>query len=75
MAEPTRSEHLAWSKMRALQYCDLGDVSQAFASIASDLSKHPETVRHAGLEIGSRLLFAGMLSTPEEMRKFIEGFN
>ena len=71
----TRSEHLAWCKQRALEYVDRGDVSQAFASMTSDLRKHGETQDHAGIELGASLLFGGHLSTPEQMRTFIEGFN
>ncbi len=71
----SRSEHLAWCKKRALEYCDLGDVNQAFASMGSDLGKHPATANHAAIELGMMLLMGGHLSTPMEMRKFIEGFN
>lgn len=71
----TRAEHLAWCKKRALEYCDAGDVNQAFASMASDLSKHPETEKHSGSELGAMMLFGGHLNTPEQMRRFIEGFN
>lgn len=71
----TRAEHLAWCKQRALAYCDAGDVSQAYASMGSDLSKHPETARHGGLEIGIMMLMGGMLNTPEKMAEFIRGFN
>jgi hypothetical protein len=58
-----------------LEYCDIGDVSQAFASMVSDLGKHPKTANHAGIELGMMLLMGGHLNTPEQMRKFIEGFN
>ena len=71
----TRAEHLQWAKDRALEYVDAGDVQNAFASMASDLNKHPETQGHAGLELGMMQLMAGMLSTPAQMRHFIEGFN
>lgn len=71
----TRSEHLAWCKKRALEYCDTGDINQAFASIASDLSKHDETSQHIGIQLGMGLLLQGKLNTPDAMRKFIEGFN
>ena len=70
-----RSEHLAWCKRRALEYVDGGDLRQAFASMASDLSKHPETENHPGRQLGMMLLMGGQLSTASEMRKFIEGFN
>lgn len=71
----SRSEHLAWCKKRALEYCDIGDVNQAYASMASDLGKHPETENHAAIQLGMMMLIAGHLSTPMEMREFIEGFN
>ena len=75
MSEPTRAEHLAWCKKRALEYVDAGDLPQAFASMGSDLGKHPETANHSGIQLGAMMLFAGHLGTPEKMRKFIEGFN
>jgi hypothetical protein len=72
---PSRAEHLEWCKKRAYQYCDMGDVNQAFASMGSDLGKHPETANHAAIQLGLMLLMAGHLSTPEKMREFIRGFN
>jgi hypothetical protein len=71
----SRQEHLDWCKRRALQYVEIGDLEQAFASMASDMTKHSETQNHAGLEIGALMLLGGQLDTPERMRKFIEGFN
>lgn len=71
----TRAEHLAWCKKRALEYCDVGDVNQAFASMASDLGKDPSTEGHIGIHLGMEQLMGGMLSTPYQMRHFIEGFN
>jgi len=44
-----RQEHMAWAKRRALEYVDTGDVKNAFASMASDLGKHPETEGHAAI--------------------------
>ena len=73
--QTSRAEHLAWCKKRALEYCDAGDVSQAYSSMASDLGKHSETVGHIGMELGMGLLIGGHLSTPEAMRKFIEGLD
>ena len=70
-----RQEHLEWCKKRALEYVDMGDLAQAFASMASDLRKHPETENHAGIELGVASMFAGHLATPEKMRKFINGFH
>ena len=43
--------------------------------MASDLNKHDETQKHAGVELGMMMLMSGQLKTVQEMRKFIEGFN
>jgi hypothetical protein len=74
-ATVTRAEHLAWSKARALQYVEQGDLTNAWTSMVSDLGKHPDTQGHAALELGMMLLIAGQLGTPTKMREFIEGFN
>ena len=71
----TREQHMEWCKKRAREYCDRGDVSQAMASMGSDLAKHPETKNHPGIAIGIQLLMIGNLSSPFEMRQFIEGFH
>jgi len=70
-----RNEHLEWCKKRALEYVDASDLTNAYASMTSDLGKHPETSGHIGIELGMGLLMIGKLSTDAEMRKFIEGFN
>jgi hypothetical protein len=70
-----RAEHLAWCKERALEYADMGDVANAMASLGSDLSKHPETRGHSGMELMMMLAMGGHLDSPAELRKFIEGFN
>lgn len=72
--QPSRSEHLAWCKARALEYCDSGDVSDAMHSMASDLGEHPETEGHAAIPLGMMMLMRGQLSTPDAMRRFINGF-
>jgi len=71
----SREEHLAWCKERALDLVDQGDLTQAYASMASDLRKHDGTAGHPAIELGMMLMMGGHLSTPHEMRKFIEGFN
>jgi len=71
----TRAEHLAWCKQRALEYCDAGDIAQAFTSMASDMQKNDETRSDAAFLLGITLMANGDLSTPAEMRRFIEGFN
>ena len=75
MNETTRQEHLEWCKKRALEYCDAGDTKNAWASMASDLRKHPETENHSAIKLGMMMLMSGHLNSPAEMRKFIEGFN
>lgn len=74
-ATTTRADHLAWCKQRALEYMDSGDLDGAFASMVSDLGKHPETAHHIGIDLGMMQTMSGTLSTPEQMRKFIEDFN
>lgn len=71
----TRAEHLAWCKTRALQYVDAGDTTNAYASMTSDLMKHPETEGHAAIQLGMMLMMGGHLSTPQQMREYINGFN
>ena len=71
----TRAEHMDWCKKRALEYVERGDTTNAYASMASDLKKHPETADHPAIMLGMQLMMVGDLSTPDKMRKFIEGFN
>lgn len=71
----TRAEHLAWCKERALQYVNSGDVRQGLTSMLSDMGKHDETKDHAALQLMAMLMFSGQLSTTDEARKFINGFN
>ena len=70
----TRDEHLAWCKQRALAYADAGNISDAVASMGSDLEKHPETAGHAGTKLGIGLLIAGLMTDREECRRWINGF-
>ena len=70
-----RTEHLQWCKNRALVYVDNNDLENAYASMVSDLNKHDETANHSVATLGISLMMCGHLSTPDKMRKFIEGFN
>ncbi len=70
-----RTEHLQWCKDRALAYVNAGDLSQAYASMGSDMRKHPETEKHPAISLGFQMMFNGFLDTREKMRKFINGFN
>jgi hypothetical protein len=72
----TRDEHLEWCKKRALEYLDAGDTRQAFTSMMSDLSKHPELENHVGLHIGvGFMMLSGWISNRVEVRRWIVGFN
>lgn len=76
-----RSDHVAWCKERALLELDAPDRTEAdasvnaFASMVSDLSKHPDTEDHPANSLGMQLLIAGHLSTRAEMRRWIKGYN
>lgn len=73
----TRQEHMQWCKDRALEYVNAGDNDQALASMLSDLGKHPETKSSlASLgPLAMMLRISGQLSTRQQMKEFIEGFN
>jgi len=71
----TRQEHLEWCKKRANEYLDNGDVQNAYGSMASDLGKHPETAGHSAITLGMMMMMSGHLSSVQEMRNFIDGFN
>lgn len=73
--EKPREEHLAWAKQRALAYVEIGDLANAFTSLASDLEKHSQTANHLGVQMGFSLMMICQLSTAAEMKKFIEGIN
>jgi hypothetical protein len=79
MTEMTRAEHLAWCKQRAHDELEHGNgteaIGNAWASMASDLTKHPETQTHIAIGLGTMMLAGGQLSTEAEMAKFIDGFN
>lgn len=70
-----RAEHLQWCKDRALEYVENDDTNQAFASFMSDMGKHEETEGHKALDLGMTLLLGGHLSTPQQMKEWIIGFN
>jgi hypothetical protein len=70
----TRDNHLAWAKERALEYVVKDDLDEAFASLANDMSRHPQLRTHPQLILGARLWIEGHFGTPETMRAFIESF-
>ena len=71
----TRAEHVAWCKRQALEYVDQGDPANALMSMLSDLGKHPDTARHTGIALTMMLLRAGSLTTVDDVRRHIDGFN
>jgi hypothetical protein len=71
-----REEHIAECKRRALEYLDLMDPKQAFTSMLSDMSKHPETKEHVGIRMGVMfMMLPGWITNPVEVRRWIVGFN
>lgn len=70
----TREEHLQWCKDRALKYVEKGELSEAVASMVSDMQKHPETeVKNIFLmQLG---MLEMMNNSREGVRRWIEGFN
>jgi hypothetical protein len=68
----TRDEHLAWAKRRALEYLDRGDVSNAIASMASDVQECDELKHHPALIAMG--IFAAMQDDAIAARRWIEGF-
>jgi hypothetical protein len=71
----SRGEHLSWCKERALEIVEKGDITGAYASMASDLNKHPETRNHPAIELGMMLMMTNNLNSKAKMKTFIEGFN
>lgn len=71
----TRTEHLQWCKDRANEYVNRGDLTNAFSSFQSDMTKHPETDGHTALMLGMQLMIGGHLSTAQQMKDWINGFN
>lgn len=64
---------MRWCKERALAYLDQGDIQNAFASMTSDLGKHPET-QTAGEAMTAIGLLYLMNHDHEGMRRWITGF-
>lgn len=71
----TREEHLQWAKQRAIEYVERGELTNALASMGSDLNKHEGTRGHLAIKLGMQLMMSGNLDTPEAMRRFILGVN
>lgn len=72
----SRAEHLAWSKQRALEYVDRGELENAIASMGSDLKKHEawRDSRSVSFMVTEAIMFE-LARGPEAVRRWIEGFN
>ena len=70
----SRQQYLQWCKIRALKYIDDNDFSHAFVSMCLDLNSNSETRNHPAIDIGTKLIMSGYLSTKTDMKNFIEGF-
>ena len=70
----TREEHMAWCKKRALEYVDRGELHYAVASMASDLTKHPETTKSANAFLVQIALLDVMNDDVGAVRKWVNGF-
>jgi hypothetical protein len=71
----SRAQHLEWCKKRALAYVDQGYMQQALSSMISDLRKHPKTADHSGIQLATYGMAFGDLTTKDQVREFIQGFN
>ena len=71
----TRTEHMQWSKDRAMAYVEQGSYSEAVASMLSDLGKHEETKQSHRIcaQLGMLELICG--PTRDSITKFVNGFN
>lgn len=67
----TKHEHIEWCKKRARPYLEAKDVSQAVASMLSDLGKHPET---QGMVDSMGMIGIFSAQKIEDARRFVEGF-
>jgi len=70
----TRDEHIEWAKQRALEYIERGEIKEGITSMSSDLTKHPETEKHPGIDLGVMLMVTGKFHQLGEAKRFIEGF-
>jgi hypothetical protein len=68
-----RDEHLAWAKRRALEYLDRGEVSNAIASMGSDMEKHDD-FKGVFQKLFPLALTYVIHNDHDGVRRFIEGF-
>lgn len=71
----TRSEYITWAKQRALETLNKGNLVAAFTSMHFDMLKREDTNDPSLANLGITQLASGDLSTHEQMKNWIEGFN
>jgi predicted XRE-type DNA-binding protein len=71
----SRDKYIEQCKQRALKYLDAGKPDEAFVSLIKDLRDNKITQNHSGIKLGMAMSNCGFLSSADQMRKFIEGFN
>jgi hypothetical protein len=67
----TREEHLAWAKQRAHEELDRGSITNAVASMLSDLGKHEDLEK--SVRVG--VMIALTVRDRESCQRWIDGFN
>lgn len=67
----TREEHLEWCRARALEYVAMNDLPNAVNSMLSDLTKHPETIRHPAIRVATTLIMNGSMETKAQVETWI----
>lgn len=76
----TRSDYLAWAKLRAIEYVDLREPAMAVSSFISDINKSSEPIYDplAWRNLLRLLMTHATDASPSglmRLRDFIEGFN
>ena len=66
-----RTTHIAWVKQRALQELEANGVADALSSLTVDLMNDESTHGHEAGMVGTMMMMSGQLSTPAQMRDFI----
>lgn len=62
-------------KSGPIEYLKRGDLSNAIASMMSDMKKHPETKSSMDGILGQLGMVSLMSGNPDEVRRYIDGFN
>ena len=74
-----RAEYLQWCKDEAAEHLNNDDYIQAWVSMVTNLSQHPQTKGHADIETGLIKIINGWLDNTHDnthdMRDFINGFS